>query len=546
MRLPDDPIKRRDAYIDLGRQCATDRSERKAYHAELRQWYTRGTSTEDRVRYNKIKSHIKRSASYLFQSESVRFGAVLGPEYGEQFDQELDAATTDFHRTFHDSRIGRIVTLGVRWAHVYPTVIWKVTPHGDETVVTLVPDSADIGVLEGDRPFSKQEAYVHFFWQTLPQAQRLIAGHVKEADLLQTIIEASETGGGSDEPTAPTVERLMFSSVSPQMQGVVSRGMPATQDLAMVDARRALFAELWIADDRIGAWRCVTCLASAGQIQRVIWDRRASVVADHDPFVALSLEEMPDYTWGLSETDDLSGLQEWHEHRAQQIDRLMELQLDPPIVLGGFGGLSDERAKRLRMPGGTLATSIPNPTANRLAPQMPPEAFAELQEIGKFFHDAGGLPGPLQGQSDQNLRDQGVGAMAMLGAAPTLEKAMAVEYAVSELATLMWRVRRALHEDPLYTVQGKRFLLSQLPEETVMQVASHSASPLYREATKQDAFAMTKAGMITKDRAVELIHPPMVDVLRAEARKLEQAAAQRQERILKMQEDKAAHSGRSR
>ena len=131
MRLPEKPLARRDAYIEIGRQCAVDRPERKAYHQELRAWYVRGTASEDRVRYNKIKSHVKRSASYLFQSESVRFGAVLDPEYGEQFDPQLDTATTDFHRFWHDSRAGRVVTTGVRWAHVYPTVVWKATPHND-------------------------------------------------------------------------------------------------------------------------------------------------------------------------------------------------------------------------------------------------------------------------------------------------------------------------------------------------------------------------------------------------------------------------------
>lgn len=544
MRLPEDPRARRDAFIELGRECAVDRPERKAYHQELRSWYTRGTASEDRVRFNKIKSHVKKSAAYLFQSQSVRFGAVLDPEYGDQFTDKLDTVRDDFHRYWHDSKVGLRVSLGVRWAHVYPTVIWKVTPHNEDAVVTLVPDPGDIGVLEPDRPFDRQEAKIHFFWLTLAQFRRLIDGHPFEGDLLRAA-QASAEMGGADEPTAPTVERLMFSSTAPQMSGVMSRGMAASPE-AQVETARVLCCELWVVDDRIGAWRCVTCLAPSGQVQRILWDRKPSVLASTDPFVALSLEDLPDYTWGLSETDDLSGIQEWHEHRATQIDRMLELQLDPPIVLGGFGGLSDERAKRLRVPGGTLATSIPNPTAQRMAPTMPPEAFAELAEIGKFFAEAGNLPLPMQGQADASVRGGNqLWTMAALASPPTLEKAMVVEYATSELATLVWRMRRELLSTPLMRPDGSRFLLRQIPADVCMEVASHSASPLLAAAIKADALEMLKVGAIDRPTYVELKQPPMVDVLRARARKLEEAAAKKSERIMAIQELKAQH-GRSR
>jgi hypothetical protein len=545
MYLPSDPIARRDAFIDIGRLCMSDRSERKAYHQELRAWYTRGTAWADRVRYNKIKEHVKRSASYLYQSEAVRFGAVLPPEFGEQFNTQLEVVRDDFHRYWHDSKAGRVVTLGVRWAHVYPTVVFKVTPHNDESILTFVPDPSDIGVYEPDRPFVRQEAITHCFWLTIGQFRRLVAGHPKEADLIAAAVDAAETGGGPDEPAAPTVERLVFSSVSPTMTGVVTRGVSGGLDAAQVEAARVLLCELWIVDDRVGKWRCVTCFAPAGEIQRVIWDRIPSVLWHSDPFVALTLEDAPDYTWGFSETDDLSGLQDWRESHMNKIDRLMDLQLDAPIVLGGFGGLSDERAKRLRTPGGTLSTALPNPSVHRNAPQMPPEAFAEKESIDRDFAAAGGLPGPLQGQTDPNMRDQHPAQLAALGAAPTIEKAATVEYAVSEMATLMWRVRREIYGDPLTTPEGARFFLHQIPSEMTMEVASHSLSPLFRESTKADALAMVKAGLITKPRAVELMQPPMVDLLRAEARKLEQAAAQRQAQLLKIQEEKALR-GRSR
>lgn len=92
---------------------------------------------------------------------------------------------------------------------------------------------------------------------------------------------------------------------------------------------------------------------------------------------------------------------------------------------------------------------------------------------------------------------------------------------------------------------GKRFLLSQVPRSVVFEVDSHSASPLYAAAVGATADRLLKAGAISRPSYVEMLNPAMMQVLRAEARQLEKAAAERQERILKIQEMKAQR-GRSR
>ena len=545
MNLPSSPSLRREAVVELARQCSVSRSRRQTYHRELRDWYVRGSATQDRVRYNKLKAHVKQSTAYLFQSESVRFGLALPTRYGDTFSGELETARDDFHRTWHDGRAGATVENGVKWAHVYPSVVWKVVPSQGEPVVCLVPDPADIGVMEEDRPFDRQEAIIHFFWLNMPQFRRLIRDHPHEDDLMAEARGSAEMGGG-DEPLTGTVERLVFDNVGSPMEGGGALVSGPVSMEAMVEAPRVLLAELWVVDDRIKDWRVVTCLAPAGHVTRVIWDRRTPVLSGMDPFVSLTLDEAPDYTWGFSETDDLASLQEWREHRMGQIDRMMELQLDPPIVLGGFGGLSDERAKRLRTPGGTLSTPIPNPSVNRLAPQMPPEAFGEVDAIDKMFADQAGLPILLQGQGEPGIRaGNQLGVMATLASARLRQNAMRVERATSEVATLKWRLHRELHDEPLMKPDGTRFLLTQLPRDVVALVSSHSASPLYAAAIKADADTMLRAGAITLEDYVEMKDPPMVDVLRAKARRLAEEKAKRAQEIMRIQELKAT-KGRSR
>src|SRR5258708_5983419 len=129
MILPERPALRREAAIELGRQCSVSRATRQSYHRELRQWYVTGAASGDRAIYNKLKTHVRQSSAYLFQAESVRFGLVAPSQYGDQFSAELEVARDDFHRVWHDERggMGLTIATGVRWCHVYPSVVFKVT-----------------------------------------------------------------------------------------------------------------------------------------------------------------------------------------------------------------------------------------------------------------------------------------------------------------------------------------------------------------------------------------------------------------------------------
>ncbi len=137
--------------------------------------------------------------------------------------------------------------------------------------------------------------------------------------------------------------------------------------------------------------------------------------------------------------------------------------------------------------------------------------------------------------------------MATLASARPRELAMRVEHAVSEIATLVWRYHRMLEPEALVKPDGARFLLTQIPKETVVLVAAHSASPLYAAAIKAEADNLLKAGAIDLADYVTMKDPPMVDVLRSKARHLQDAAAKKGERLLAIKEMQAQHGrgGRS-
>jgi hypothetical protein len=546
VRLPETVTARRDFDIEVARQCMTDRTERKPYHAELREWYTLGAPDGSRSVYNKIEAHVRQAASYLFQSESVRFGPVLPPQYGSMFDPALDVFRDRLHRWFHDTRAGRTIALGVEWGHVYPTIVWKMTRSAGAPTLCLVPDPADIGVYQSDRPFNRQEAYTHGYWLAVPEFARLIAGHPNERALMDLAMREAEYGTEEMGPGA-VIERIQFDNVGAPMEGGGAPVAGSVTPSARVEAPRLFLVELWAVDDRVNDWRVATLLAPGGVPQATIYARRTTLVSQIDPFIALTLSEAPDYTWGFSRVDGLTGLQEQRDDYNRKILRLLDLGLDPPLLLSGFGGLKDDRAERLRQPRGVLSSPNPNASAKPIVPQMPPEALAIKDGVDREFADAGGLPILLaKGEGDANLRaGNQVGVMATLASARIREDAMKVEYACSEIATMAALMLRDMDDDPMMLPDGTRVFPHQVPRELVMEVDSHSASPLYAAAQGAKADQLRKAGAITLPHYVEMIDPPRMSMLRAEARKLEKAAAERQQKMLQIAEMKA-NRGRSR
>ena len=546
MRLVERHDARREQHQEIFRQCVGDHDERKAYHADLRSLYTLGSSDGSKAPYNKLTAHVRQSASYLFQSESVRLAPrFTTTRYGETWVRHLDVYRDEVHAWWHDSKAGQPVTIGVEWGHVYPSVVWKVVPSGGEPRVILVPDPADIGVLEADRDFDLQEALTHQFWMPLARFQRLVAGHPREAELMRLAMQHAQYGGDDLLQPAPAVERIAFDNVGEPLSG---GGVPVAGSIAPmahVETPRVPMGELWVVDDRIHDWRAVTGLAVGGELHP-LFERKNPCVSGVDPFVKLTLQPAPDYTWGFSQVDDLGGLQDEYVDLKASVAKAIRLGLRPPIVLFGYGGLKDDRAQRLREENAVLAIANPNGKVERLVPQLPNDTMSYVGRVDREFADAGGLPLLLSGEQGEGGMRAGnqVGVLATLASARIRENAMRVEYAVSELATLGALMMRDLHDEPLALPTGERFYLHNIPRQIAFVVASHSASPLYAASVGDKADRALKAGAISKPSYVELLDLPMPDVLRAEARRLEEAAAKRSEQILEIQRMKAERRGR--
>lgn len=547
MRFSLRPTIRSGEIMEVARECASDRDDNKAYNADLRSLYTMGSSDGSKAPVNKLQDFNRQLAAYLYQSESVRLEPRFTTQrYGDQFVKELAVFRDEIHAWYHDSKAGLEVALGCEWAGVYPTVVWKVIPSAGEPRCVFVPDPADIGVREPDRGFDQQEAKIHFYYMTLSRLNRLLDGHPKQADLMKIALGEAETGDDFGGGAPAAVERIQFDTVGQPLSG---GGVPvagSVAPIARVETPRVLMAELWFVDDRVADWRVATCLAAGGELHAILFERKNTTgVAGIDPFVKLTLAPAPDYWRGFSKTDDASGLQDETVDLKAKMRRAIDLGLRPPTVIFGVGGLREDRARRMVEPNAVTGLANPNGKLERLTPQLPQDTFAYMSRVDREFAERLGMSQLFMGsQGEEGVRSNPqLMGLARLASPQLIENQSRVKFAVSEIATLAALMMREMHDEPLMKPDGQRFLLRSIPREIAFLATSTSV--LDEAAVERKAEIAKKAGAISNVSLVHLLGLPMPDIVGAEARRLEEAAAKRSEEVLAIQRMKAER-GRSR
>jgi hypothetical protein len=286
--------------------------------------------------------------------------------------------------------------------------------------------------------------------------------------------------------------------------------------------------------------------------EEILWGSLNPLLRQRQPIRQLCLEPVTNYAYGLSPMDPLVNLQLWSEDLLRKHDNLLDLQLDPPIAIIGLSNVDNERAKLLRMPGGTFTMSnIPNADIRRFSPETPPDTAGMHQLIDQKFDRQGGLPLGASGTpGEANMRSAGqMTAGAALSSPRTNRRAMRVEDSLEEISTDTLRLRRRTSKDPLRVplnepdpTTGKpyrSFLLSQVPGEVRVRVSAHSASPLFRNEMRELAVILKREGAIGLESFIELIAPPMEDILRPKARQIEKSGGEIKKQALASRQQEA-------
>jgi len=100
-----------------------------------------------------------------------------------------------------------------------------------------------------------------------------------------------------------------------------------------------------------------------------------------------------------------------------------------------------------------------------------------------------------------------------------------VEDALEKMATLYLKLIQTYDATKLRTEDGMPFIAAQFTNDYVVKVDAHSNSPIFMEDLRSLAFNLFKAQAIDKESLIELLDPPMKQMLKEKLKKMEEKAA---------------------
>ena len=556
MKIPKDKALRLNFYHEVADACLASLDDRKSRYAESRYYWLHGTSPGDLPSaWNRIYPHIELVTSFLYAQDSTRFGCEFGdsvPDVNFAFAEPFQKRV---NQRWKDSGADAVFHQALTKALVYDSCLIKmVRQKGKANPYVVEPGM--FGVLREDQMMlDRQEAFCHVYTITLTQLAASLEDHPDKHKLMEAAHSQVVRQQGSG--NAPAVaSRIDISAVMPNIIGRVEDVTGSTEApsyLAKIDVDLAEMTELWVWNDETMDWQTVTMIGTYA----VVYDRQnifcprgkgANHYEPEHPFVQVCPNPMSDYFWGVSETSRLKELQDYRNRRMDQIQQLMERQVKPALAYSGQG-IPEEKLWGFGTPGSTLSMNM-GEKLEPYAPQIPQDVWNDIHENDQAFMEASGISNIMSGRGDSGVRSKGqTSELARLGSARIKARGLRVEVALEKSAHLLAKCMVMDDDAPMTAhVNGKRVELipAQMSDDFSIKVDAHSNSPIFVEDTKQDAELLMKTQVITPERFIELINPPMKEEILREFREIVRPAhekAQAQAQAAEMQKAQGGKPG---
>ena len=527
MRIPPNNDERESFYLDLMEKCMVSREERKADYGTLRSYYLFGAGPEEPPAYfNKIHPHLDQLTSFLYSAESTRFSINVGASVPEGEHRKVPKLTMALNDEWLNSNADQVFSTALTWALVYNTTFVKLVYNQGINPYMIEPGA--MGVLREDTPYvDRQEAICQRYYITRSELFAKLYAHPKREQIVKRVTGNIKNTSNDGAEGGDGVARIVMSATNPTIYGQVN------MDLYGMNKYRARLAEetiemneLWVWNDETMDYQVLT-IASPDVI---IYDRPGSslFLKGECPFVQICPNPHYDYFWGQSEAQKLMLLQSLRNNRMTEILDLLSKQVSPPTSLTGFTGILDEKNFALNRAGGLLASDMPNAKAERMGPEMPTNLWEVTHEIDSMFSEVSGISNVLSGRGESGVRSQGhASQLARLGSSRAKKRALIVEDSLEKVATLYLKMMQVYDPTHFKDTEGTPFIAEQFTRDFVVKVDAHSNSPIFTEDTKELAFSLFKAQAIDKESLLDMLEPPMKQLLKDKLkRRMEKEASQ--------------------
>jgi hypothetical protein len=523
MRIPSNPLHREEFYLDLIQKCFVSREERKADYSALRSYYLFGAAPEESpALFNKIFPHIDQLTSFLYSAETTRFTINIGAEVNPEEHRKIPVLTNKLNDEWLNSNCDQVFSTALTWSLCFGTTYVKLIVNNGVHPYMVEPSS--IGVLREDVVYTdRQEAIAQTYYITKSELYARLYSHPKRDEIVKRVTSSYQPQQ-LDIPDG--IDRIIMSQTNPTMTGTVNLDLSGMNRYkARVAEDTVEMTELWVWNDDTLDYQVVTI----AEPDVIIYDRPGEQVflKGELPFVQLCPNPMYDYYWGQSEVQRLVFLQSLRNKRMTEILDLLSKQVNPPTALIGFTGILDEKNFALNRAGGLLATDMPNAKVEKMAPNMPGDLFEVIREVDQMFAEASGITSVLSGRGETGVRSQGhASQLARLGSSRAKKRALVIEDSLEKVATLFLKLIQAYDDTKLKDAEGLSFIPEQFTNNYVVKVDAHSNSPIFTEDLRQLAFNMFKAGAIDKESLIDLLEPPMKQLLKEKLKRMEEKQAQ--------------------
>ena len=522
MRIPSNELLREQFYRDLIEKCTVSLPERKGDYSSLRSWFLFGSGPDEPpCIFNKIYPHIDQLTSFLYSAETTRFSINVGAAVSGQEQIKVPKLTLALNDEWLNSNADQVFSSALTWSLVFGTTFVKLVVNNG--IHPYMVEPASIGVLREDTPYTdRQEAIVQTYYITKSELYNRLYSHPKREQIVKRITTSVHS---KTEDLPEGVDRILMSQTNPTLYGTVNLDLGGTNRYkARVSEETVKMYELWVWNDETLDYQVVTM----ADPDVFIYDRPgASMFLKGElPFVQVCPNPQYDYYWGQSEVQRLIFLQSLRNNRMTEILDLLSKQVNPPTALTGFTGILDEKNFALNRAGGLLSSDMPNAKAERLAPEMPTTLFEVIHEVDAMFSEASGISSVLSGRGESGVRSAGhASQLARLGSSRAKKRALIVEDSLEKVATLYLKLMQQYDNTHFVDEQGNKFVAEQFTRDYVVKVDAHSNSPIFTEDLRQLAFNLFKAQAIDKESLLDLLEPPMKQLLKDKLKKREDAAS---------------------
>ncbi|MBO0710757.1 MAG: hypothetical protein J2P47_05695 [Acetobacteraceae bacterium] len=560
--------------IWLIERCRETQRDRANVYDRRERYMLFGAAGSEPVRYNRIESHIDLVSSFLYAPDHAFFEIAAAANAPEQAIRQVTALQDEHNNDFAEWGISDLFMDAITWSLVYNTMIVKQgwdDVGGVGNALLIAPH--EFGVFREDlQSLDSQEAFLHtYVLEYYDAVQRCVrAGRSSDVPRIATTSETRPT------PFPDLLNRLIISStghtnLAGNMSGAVNPDyIPIDNYQPRTQHPMVSFHELWAWDSECNDYRVfhviepniligdsrrsIQVMMRIPKVKKLLTERAQRVrprrrrlgvdaemislldteapgdsdltisqcnpflPGDH-PFTKVQAYRKYNYFWGKAHIEALVALQDWLNERMEQIDDLLDRQAYPPRVGTGLGGISDEKFEAFGAADTYILEQMPSAKVEELKPEIPPDMFAEVKEIGALFLEASGLTDVIAGRGEEGVRSGRHARQAQRTGAGRIKKAaLMLEPALTRIGDVQLRLKMRNDDTPIVPEgegdkPGPAFYAYQVASQIKMRISAHAHSPLFVDDAREMAALLKRADAIDNDMLVRMVHPPNRDAI---------------------------------